>query len=92
MKDLLECVHESLPDFQPREDVFYEFSYMFERLVDDKVVRSFSHLVARWSGHEERFALMRSDDEILSCLVEYLHEYDCSFIARVFVLKNKEEK
>lgn len=95
--DLLSSIRQSIPDFVPVEDdkvvLFYTFRYIFaEKLENGETSHRYTLITAPWSGHLLQCQNIFDDDKILSCLVEYVGEYDARMTALVFPIKNFEEE
>lgn len=89
---LVELVAEVVPGFVPDETTLYTARYAFSQKDGDDVKHFFRHFVGLWLEHEKMFANIVSSESVLSCLFEYLGEFDSSFVGTVVPLKKEVSK
>lgn len=94
-KTLLDSVRSFLPGFVPSESSIYSLRYIFYRksdLKEDKKNACFTIISDLWKAHEVMFANMQKEEDISSCIVEYICEYDSCHAGLNYLVKEKEKE
>lgn len=94
MNTLLDSVSKFVPSFVPNEVTNYTLRYIFYRksdLASGQRNACFRLVTDLWQGHEALFERLNFDDDISSCFVEYVCEYDTAFAGVCALVKEKKE-
>lgn len=81
--------------FVPNFKSNYTLRYVFYRksdLSENKKNACFSVITGLWSEHEMMFARIRADEDISSCIVEYVCEFDSAHCGVCYLVKEKEKE
>lgn len=95
MQTLKGSIKTFYPDFEPDALTSYTFRYIFYRksaLSEGQRDANFSVVTDLWESHEKLFARILEDDDVSSCLAEYVCEFDSKHTGNAYLVKEKEKE